>query len=255
MSASVGEERDGLLQSLRDLDAEHAAGDLDEHDYVALREDYTARAAEVLRGAAPQPTMASIQPRWRRPLVVVVTVAAALGVGVAVARMAGERVGSQGLTGSINAAGGDRSAEVTKLLDAARSKLSTDPLASLKSYDAVLAVDPQNPEAMAYGGWLVRIVAQSADGAQRTELIGRARERLDNAVTVAPGYPDARAFRGILRLRDLADPAGANADFAALDALNPPDFVRQLVASAQAEAAAAVKTSATPTVTTTKTGP
>jgi hypothetical protein len=240
------DEREALLQSLRDLDAEHAAGDLDNHDYQALRDDYTARAAAALRGVEPTPPVArrSTSP-WRRPLIVVVTIAAAVGAGVMVARMAGERVGSQGLTGSINAAGGDRSAEVTKLLETARQTLATDPLTSLKSFDAVLAIDPQNPEAIAYGGWLVRIVAQSADGAARDELIARAKERLDNAVDVAPGYPDARAFRGILRLRDLDDPVGANADFTALDALGPPDFVRQLVASAREEAAAAVKAAAT----------
>jgi hypothetical protein len=237
---------DELLRSLRDLEAEHAAGDLDDHNYQTLRDDYTARAAAALRGAelvaaAARPKTA----RWRRQLIIVATVAAAVGAGVTVARMAGERVGSQGLTGSINAAGGDRSAEVTKLLDTARQSLATEPLASLQSFDAVLAIDPRNPEAMAYGGWLVRIVAQSAEGEARTELIDRARERLDNAVEVAPGYPDARAFRGILRLRDLDDPVGANADFTALDALDPPDFVRQLVASARDEAAAAVTSAMT----------
>ncbi len=249
----MAEESDALLQSLRDLDAEHGAGDLDDHDYAALRDDYTARAAAAIRGDAPAaPTTARAGAKWRRPLVIGLTVAAAVGAGITVARMAGERVGSQGLTGSINAAGGDRSAEVNKLLEAARQKLSTEPLASLKGYDAVLAIDPQNPEAMAYGGWLVRIVAQSAESAPRAELIGRARERLDNAVAVAPIYPDARAFRGILRLRDLNDPVGANEDFVALDALDPPDFVRQLVASARDEAAAAAKTAttiATPTTT------
>jgi hypothetical protein len=238
------DEREALLQSLRDLDAEHAAGDLDDHDYRTLRDDYTTRAAAAIRGSEPTALIhAPAAPRWRRPLVIAVTIAAAVGAGVTVARMAGERVGSQGLTGSINAAGGDRSAEVTKLLDGARQTLSTDPLASLKSFDAVLAIDPRNPEAMAYGGWLVRIVAQSAEGPSRKELVDRARERLDNAVELAPGYPDARAFRGILRLRDLDDPVGANEDFTALDALDPPDFVDQLVASARDEAAAAVKAS------------
>lgn len=38
-----------LLRSLADLDAERAAGDLDEDDYVALRDHYTARAAAILR--------------------------------------------------------------------------------------------------------------------------------------------------------------------------------------------------------------
>ncbi len=43
------EERDFFLRSLRDLEAERAAGDIDEHDYLALRDDYTVRAAQILR--------------------------------------------------------------------------------------------------------------------------------------------------------------------------------------------------------------
>lgn len=47
------EEREFLLRSLRDLDAEFAAGDIDEADYHTLRDDYTARAAALLRPAEP----------------------------------------------------------------------------------------------------------------------------------------------------------------------------------------------------------
>jgi hypothetical protein len=46
------EEREFFLRSLRDLDAERAAGDLDELDYQGLRDDYTVRAAQVLRELA-----------------------------------------------------------------------------------------------------------------------------------------------------------------------------------------------------------
>ena len=42
---AMEEERDFLLRSLDDLDAEHRAGDLDDHDYDELRDDYTVRAA------------------------------------------------------------------------------------------------------------------------------------------------------------------------------------------------------------------
>src|SRR5579872_3021613 len=45
----LAEERDFLLRSLRDLDDERAAGDVDEGDYDVLKEGYTARAAAVLR--------------------------------------------------------------------------------------------------------------------------------------------------------------------------------------------------------------
>ncbi len=42
-------ERDFLLRSIADLDAEEAAGDLDHADHDTLRDDYVARAAAVLR--------------------------------------------------------------------------------------------------------------------------------------------------------------------------------------------------------------
>ena len=47
--AALEEQRDFLLGSLDDLERERAAGDIDEADYEALRDDYTARAAAVLR--------------------------------------------------------------------------------------------------------------------------------------------------------------------------------------------------------------
>ena len=43
------DEREHLLTSLDDLDSELAAGDIDEHDYAALRDDYIARAALLSR--------------------------------------------------------------------------------------------------------------------------------------------------------------------------------------------------------------
>src|SRR5690606_14509656 len=46
---ALEEERDHLLRSLEDLEREFAAGDVDETDYVTLRDDYTARAAAVIR--------------------------------------------------------------------------------------------------------------------------------------------------------------------------------------------------------------
>ena len=249
--ALLDDEQASLLRSLTDLEREYNAGDLDEADYVALKDDYTVRAADVMRrranleaGVAESITAAATarsQTRWRRPLVAFATIASALGIGVAVARFAGERVGDQGLTGSVRSAGAERSSEVQALLTKAQQNLSADPFTALKAYDEVLTIDPENPEAVTYGGWLLRIVAQSANGDARTELLQRAGARLNKAVSIAPGYPDARAFRGILRLRDLNDPVGANADFTALEALDPPPFVKQLVGSASEEAKTAAQ--------------
>ena len=46
---ALKEERDFLIRSLKDLDAEHEAGDIDEVDYQSLKDDYTVRTASVLR--------------------------------------------------------------------------------------------------------------------------------------------------------------------------------------------------------------
>ena len=47
--AALEEQRAFLLTSLRDLEAEHDVGDVDEGDYEQLKDDYTARAAAVIR--------------------------------------------------------------------------------------------------------------------------------------------------------------------------------------------------------------
>ncbi|MEY5058599.1 MAG: hypothetical protein RJA51_346, partial [Actinomycetota bacterium] len=43
------EQLDFLLDSLRDLEREREAGDINEDDYSALRDDYIARAAAISR--------------------------------------------------------------------------------------------------------------------------------------------------------------------------------------------------------------
>ena len=48
-AAALFEERDFLLSSLSDLDAELSAGDIDQHDYITLKDGYTARRC----GSAP----------------------------------------------------------------------------------------------------------------------------------------------------------------------------------------------------------
>lgn len=46
---SLVDQRKFLLQSLRDLDDEFKAGDLDLDDYNSLRSDYVARTAQVIK--------------------------------------------------------------------------------------------------------------------------------------------------------------------------------------------------------------
>src|SRR5439155_17950664 len=72
-------ERDFLLQSLDDLELEHESGGIDDESYAQLRDDYTARAAAVLRAlrdgvdARPEPAPAT---STRRRVVVIAAVVA-----------------------------------------------------------------------------------------------------------------------------------------------------------------------------------
>jgi hypothetical protein len=52
---ALEDERDFCLRSLRDLDAERDAGDIDEADYRSLKDAYTARAATALHALAGGP--------------------------------------------------------------------------------------------------------------------------------------------------------------------------------------------------------
>ena len=47
--AELQEQRDFLLNSLRDLEREHKFGDIDDQDYESLRKEYVSRAAAVIK--------------------------------------------------------------------------------------------------------------------------------------------------------------------------------------------------------------
>lgn len=247
---TLTEERDQLLSSLEDLQREHAAGDIDDHDYRTLVDSYTARTAEVLRRLDGRPAPSTVHTVAARPrrsrarslLAMAGVAAGALMAGLFVARQAGERIGDAGLTGSVRSASNQRQDKLDALLSTARSHLADDPLTALKAYDDARQLEPDNVEAIAYGGWLVRNVGRSAtDGAQRKELIDAAIRRLDEAIRIDPTYPDALAFRAIVYLRDQNDPKSAVAVFDALDKLNPPEGITQLVGAAEQEARDAAK--------------
>jgi tetratricopeptide (TPR) repeat protein len=203
------EQRAFLLASLADLDEEWEAGDISADDYAALKDDYTARAAAVLRaldrldgkpvagatatGARPRARVPSAtrkrRPVW--PLVVsgVVTLAVAIAAGVLVTRTSGERLPGEGATGGPTSATAD-------LLDRATiADQGGKVLDALKLYDAVLAQDPENVIALTYKGWLL--------GRQpNAELVARGLEPLDRAVKIDPTFADAHVFRGLVLIRN-----------------------------------------------------
>jgi tetratricopeptide (TPR) repeat protein len=227
VSLDLEEERDFLLRSLDDLERERAAGDVAEDDYRTLRDDYTARAAAVIRAiedgraegaAAPEPAG---KRRDRRPLIgVAIVVAVAATAGLLVARSAGERRPGDTITGTAAPAG-----DVERdLLLQAQAAMGTDPVAALQAYDQVLAEDPDNVEALTFRGWLLYQASLTDEGLATIE----------RALEIDPAYQEALTFRGVIR-RQQGDLEGAAADFEAVLRQDPPADIAQLVATAYQE--------------------
>ncbi len=222
LRTELEEERDFLLRSLDDLDAEHDAGDLSDDDYRALKDDYTARAAAVLRRLQrlddPQPAKEEKEKkarpgrsRWPLLLSIVATVALAAGSGFLVTRTAGER-----LPGQESSGGPDRSPRA--LLQQAIDLDNAGQLVeAAKLYDAVLREDPENVLALTRRGW---VLGRSGRQAGNVELLQAGLGYLDRATTIDPSFADAHAFRGLV-LGALARPGEAGCEFRTWLAIAP----------------------------------
>lgn len=264
---ALEDERDFLLRSLRDLDAEWEAGDLDEADYRSLRDDYTARTARVLRALeAPEPRVAAagsaaadrggeprprVERRWsplRLAVVSAIVAAVVAGAVVAVVFSSGQRGPNQAISG-LTPPGAD------PRLDQARSRIAKkDILGAIKLYDAVLAANPQQPEALTYRGWLLRLTSLQATNLAYLDDEGL--KSIEAAEKAAPNYPDAHVFRGIILLEDRHDPADAVTEFRTFLSLDPTNPLVPTVESAlqsalaQSGGASAPSSGGTPTPTT-----
>lgn len=223
--ATLEDQRDFLLRSLDDLEDEHAAGDVEDDDYEVLRQDYTARAAGVIRTIEAQRTrLASPQRRRRRRLFVAVVgvVLLALGAGLVVAQSAGRRSASDQVTGDI------RSTTRNQLDDALGLAAEGRYDDAIATYNDILDTQPNQVEAMTYKGWVQVLSGDIDDGVVA----------LTDASRLDPDYPDAHAFLAVAfwRLGNTdTDQADYFIDLALraldrFDALDPPPYLTDLVA-------------------------
>ncbi|MBQ90485.1 MAG: hypothetical protein CL441_03540 [Acidimicrobiaceae bacterium] len=148
--------------------------------------------------------------RSARPLVLVGVVVVALVAGVLVARLSGGRGLGDSLSGDI------RQSTRTLLIEAGVAPIDE----AIDLYTQVLDLQPSNAEALAYRGWAHR---RNGDALA-------ARADLEAAVEADPTYPDARVFRASQRLADGDAPEAAQ-DLVALDALDAPPIVGDLLAA------------------------
>jgi tetratricopeptide (TPR) repeat protein len=227
--AALEEERDFLLRSLRDLEREHDVGDVDDHDYEVLKDDYTARAAAVLRSVESRRSALvsrrSAPDRRRRTLVAALVVGFAVVLGIGVAQASGRRGSGDEITGDVRQTARD------KVLDARAAMGDGRYRDAIGLFDEVIALAPSNVEAHSDKGWLLVLTArQSALGGDRDLLLNRAQAELDMAVELDPHAADARIFRASL-FSDIGLPQPGISD---LDALSRDDVPPELQARVDA---------------------
>jgi tetratricopeptide (TPR) repeat protein len=244
----LAEERDFLLRSLRDLDEEQRAGDVDGQDFAVLRDGYTARAAAVLRildhrrvdAEQGRPRVAvevardtgRASRRLRAAVIAAVVAIFAVGAGLLVAHNAGQRLPGATVSGSTP------NNRVQQLLAQAGADVqSGDILGALKTFQQVLALDPRNVEALAGQGWLVAITGKTAHD---QGFIDRGLASIRTAEQIDPSYATAHFFAGSILLDEgRAKDAVTEFELYLADDPSSPQaaLVRKDLQTAQAEAA------------------
>jgi hypothetical protein len=230
MSDDLRHEQQFLLRSLRDLDNEREAGDIDDADYAALRDGYIARAAAITRELTGiEAATPSVQRGWlRRILVIVCVIAVAAGSGIWVARQSGQRLPGQSSSGAIEQS-------TSGLLATARQLNFSDPGKAIEVYTQVLKWEPDNPEALTYRSWILALTARAATGNVKQLALVTAVNDLMRAQKIDNQYPDAHCFLGIVYFRFLNSASLAKPQLDTCKALNPPTEVQSFVDSIVAD--------------------
>lgn len=243
--AELEEERRYLLRSLKDLEREREAGDVDDDDYHTLKDGYTVRAASVLRQIEDGRRALAPKRRrdWKRTVAVVVAaVACSAGIGFALASAFGERGANDEITG-FNPAD-----TVRTQLAGARAALTRGDFerANQLYFDvdrSELDRGGENAEARAYLGWTYALLAR-----QSSETVDADDERLDvallalnQAIEMEPTYADPYCFAAIIEFNFRGDADAALRYVEQCEANNPPADIAGLIESFAAEIRAAAE--------------
>ena len=225
------EERDFLMQSLDDLELEHDSGGIDDESYAELHDDYTARAAAVIRtlrdgvDVTPQRPPRSRTQTRRRVAVVSVVLVFAIAAGTSLAYALGARLPGQTSSGNsaaspeapstTNAAGRALADKIValqnqvnaspndydlrlKLADAYAS--NADLPTAIKQWDAAITIDAARPEAQALLGRALYLVSeQITDKTKQQQAVAESVTAEDKAIENDPEYADAYFYRGVIR--------------------------------------------------------
>lgn len=228
--ATLEAERSFLLRSLRDLEAEHDAGDVEDDDYVTLRDGYTKRAADVLRqidaGKASLPPKPPV--RWgRRVGIGAALVAATAGIGWLVADRSSQRLPGQEITGGQAIAERD---DVSALMAEARQLFGAGINSEAADrYQRVLDLEPENVVAKTYLAWLLYLNTLGQDDEVRVVAVEAAKGQLTEATELDPDYADPHCFLGVIAGNYDGDTETARSEAETCIELDPPGQIEGMV--------------------------
>lgn len=247
------DEREFLLRSLADADAEHEAGDLSDDDHAALQRRDSERLAQVeeaLAGGGPATAMGPGPSRVSRPerdpttsrpegrargtgtrrrarhaLVAGGGIAAIVaGIIVLVVSLTTARLPGESSSGSVELA---RPQEIARELAQAADLENRGNLSqALEVYQQVLGQDPSQPQALAERGW---IEYEAGVTAGDSALVGRGRASVLQAIAAQPHGYAPHLYLGMIDFQHDHDPAAAVVQFRLFLAGKPPS---QLIANA-----------------------
>jgi cytochrome c-type biogenesis protein CcmH/NrfG len=261
-------ERDFLLRSLDDLDAELLAGNIEPETYRTLHDDYTARAADAINALAAHEALEEDHGP-KSPSALKFVTYGGIAVFVLLAFLLSQTVGDRkpGQTAS----GNDQVTATTlardSALDAARAAVAKAPNSyeahlhyarallqtranggpfyadAIQEYVEASQIDPKQAEPLAYSGWVSALVATAtSDAPSKRTLLDVAGQRLDQAIRVDPSYTDSYVFKGLVLARYENKPCDAVAPFQQFLTKAPQDHpMREQVLSALSQAVAAGK--------------
>jgi tetratricopeptide (TPR) repeat protein len=229
------DEREFLERSLADADREREAGDLSVEDHALLVGRDRNRLAEVEgQLAALNATAATSKPArsgrarstqterppmslWRRLGIIGSCLLIAVGLVILVVHFVQARQPGQASSGSVTVSQAQLIEEQLQQADALNQQGSTK--SALVLYDKVLSVDPSNPHALAYAGFLQWNVGSTASVPSLTRV---GRSEIETAIRNNPSYGQAHLFYGLVLENQDHNHAAAVAQFS--DFLNdaPP---------------------------------
>ena len=231
------EERDFLMRSLDDLELEHESGGIDDESYAELHDDYTARAAAVIRtlrdgvDVTPAPPPRSASRTRRRVVLVSLVLVFAIAAGTSLAYALGARLPGQTSSGNSAAAPSTTNAAQAALstkIDDLQTKVNARPddydlrlqlarayeengdLANaIKQSDEAITIDANRPEGHANAARLIFLASEVAPAQDaKNTLVAQALAGFNQAIAVGPDYADSYYFRAVLysqsSLRDFA---------------------------------------------------